>query len=74
MLDQLEKLKRRERIRQFLNSLALAPKRICKSLHHCALCNCPITAGEEYRDRGLDRRAHEFCFQAVSKDLQLTGK
>ena len=61
---------RRARILRFLNSLALAPKRVCRTLHCCQLCACPITIGQEYRDRGVDRRAHEECYLYVVEDFR----
>ena len=70
MRIQFAKVSREKRIRKFLNSLAVAPKRVCRTLHHCELCACDIKDGEEYRDRGVDRRAHEFCFQAVAREFK----
>ena len=58
------------RIRRFLNSLALKPVRTAKSLHCCQLCACAIAKGQEFRDGGVGRRAHEFCFQAVNKEVK----
>lgn len=66
----IESNERRGRILAFLNSLSLAPKRTCKSLHYCELCACEIRNGQEYRDRGVDRRAHEECFQACAKEFR----
>ena len=57
------------RLQAFINSLALAPKRKCLTLHECALCACEIRIGDIYRDRGHGRRAHEHCFQAVLADI-----
>lgn len=58
----------RGRIRQFLNALALKPVKTSRLARCCALCACPIQAGEKLRDAGPTRRAHEFCFQAVLSD------
>lgn len=55
----------RVKLRAFLNSLALAPIRTCRTLHSCAFCTLAIRDGDQYRDRGLDRRAHEKCFQSA---------
>ena len=37
------------------------PKRICRSLHHCAVCNHPILDRQEYYDGGYGKRCHVFC-------------
>ena len=37
------------------------PVRTCQTLHHCAVCNEPIMAGERYHDGGEPRRAHIDC-------------
>lgn len=37
------------------------PKRICRSLHHCAVCDHPILDRQEYYDGGYNRRCHVFC-------------
>ena len=52
-----------------LTSLAEAPLRTCRSLHECVICTGPIYLGEQYRDRGYARRAHEDCFQSAAKRL-----
>jgi hypothetical protein len=57
------------RLRKFLNSLALKPKRTCRTLHCCQLCACEIRLGDEYRDGGYGRRAHEYCFQACNREI-----
>jgi hypothetical protein len=54
-------------LRKLLNSLALAPLRTCRTLHHCCLCDKPIMFGEQYRDCGYRRRAHQTCFESWSK-------
>jgi len=59
----------RKRIEKFLNGLSLKPKRVCRSLHHCELCATDIRDGQEYRDGGVGRRAHESCYQAVRKEF-----
>lgn len=38
------------------------PVRTCRSLHHCEICSSPIVMGEQYRDGGYSRRAHEACY------------
>lgn len=58
----------RGRILQFLNSLALKRVKAARTVKCCALCACPIEAGQEFRDGGIGRRAHEFCFRAVRRD------
>lgn len=58
------------RLLKFCNSLSLKPMRVCRSLHHCAFCGQDIRLGDEYRDGGLGRRAHEFCFQAVRREFK----
>ena len=37
------------------------PVRTCQTLHHCAVCDEPIMAGERYHDGGYNRRAHTDC-------------
>lgn len=37
------------------------PLRICRSLHHCEVCDKDITLGEQYFDGGHSRRAHRTC-------------
>ena len=37
------------------------PMRICMYLHHCAVCDRDIVAGQAYFDGGYGRRAHESC-------------
>lgn len=37
------------------------PIRTCRSLHHCAVCDKPISLGQRYFDGGYGRRAHESC-------------
>ncbi len=61
----------RTRLMKFINSLYLKPLRQCRTLHCCALCGLEIRVGDEYRDGGYGRRAHEFCFQATAKDIKL---
>ena len=38
------------------------PLRTCRSLHSCEICSLPIVMGEQYRDGGYGRRAHEACY------------
>jgi hypothetical protein len=42
-------------------------KRICRYVHHCAICKKDIVAGEEYYDGGYSRRAHVECAKMVTK-------
>ncbi len=65
-----EKRARRARILKFLNALALKPVRTCRTLHHCEMCGHDITDGQQYRDGGVDKRAHEDCFQVWRKEIQ----
>ena len=41
------------------------PKRTCRYLNHCNVCNQPILSGQEYFDGGYGRRCHVEC--ALSK-------
>lgn len=52
---------------KLVNSLRFAPLRTCQSMHACALCGETIQVGQQYRDRGLDRRAHEVCLNRVDE-------
>ena len=45
------------------------PKRTCMTLHECRICGQLIRAGQEYRDGGYGRRAHEKCVSARVDDL-----
>lgn len=60
----------KQRLRAFLNSLFLKKLHRCNSLHHCELCDCDITIGQEYRGDSPGRRAHEYCRLAVAGELQ----
>lgn len=42
------------------------PLRTCRYLCHCEICDKPIVAGEQYRDGGYSRRAHETCLKENS--------
>lgn len=44
------------------------PKRLCRWLNHCAICDQPITAGQEYYDGGYGRRCHVWCAPPPSID------
>ena len=59
----------KQRLQKMCNRLALAPERTCHSLHHCVFCNQAITLGQTYRDKGLNARAHDFCFKAVAREF-----
>jgi hypothetical protein len=59
----------RRRLQVMCRRLALAPIRTCKSLHRCVFCGQEIRFGDEYRDRGLDARAHTTCFEAVNREV-----
>ena len=37
------------------------PKRICRTMHYCNVCERPILLGEEYFDGGYGRRCHVVC-------------
>ena len=37
------------------------PVRVCRTLHHCEICEKNINLGQVYRDGGYGRRAHETC-------------
>lgn len=37
------------------------PRRTCRTLHHCKLCDTHITLGEAYFDGGYGKRAHVEC-------------
>jgi hypothetical protein len=39
------------------------PLRTCRTLHHCEVCKRDITIGQQYRDGGYGKRAHETCAQ-----------
>ena len=67
-------VKTTSKVRNFLNSLALKPTRTCRSLHTCALCLCEIRTGDQYRDGGFARRAHETCFKEVSREYAKTSR
>lgn len=56
------------RIRAFLNTLALKRAKRARTLKACSLCACAIEVGSEFRDAGPGRRAHEWCYQAVSQE------
>lgn len=57
------------RLLKYLNSLGLSKIRVARTTHCCQLCACPINGGEEFRDGGPGRNAHEFCYQAVRKEF-----
>jgi len=44
-----------------LVALAKRPVRICRTLHHCAICQTEIIIGQKYYDGGYGRRAHKNC-------------
>jgi len=58
------------RLLKYLNSLSLKRTRVAMTTHCCQLCACPINPGEEFRDSGPGRNAHEFCYQAVRKEIK----
>ena len=52
------------------------PKRVCYSLHECAVCGKAIYGGEEYYDGGYNRRCHVGCAptqQGNSADISDRG-
>jgi hypothetical protein len=59
-------LQSKKLLQRLCNRLALAPTRVCRSLHSCVLCGKDITLGEHYRDRGYATRAHDKCFREVA--------
>jgi hypothetical protein len=38
-------------------------------MHECALCSAGIKYGEQYKDGGLDRRAHIQCIDDANTKL-----
>jgi len=46
------------------------PLRICRTLHHCAICYETIVIGEVYLDGGYGRRAHKSCNDEVKKNIE----
>ncbi len=42
------------------------PKRMCRWLNECSLCDRHIKSGEIYYDGGFGRRAHENCVRIVA--------
>jgi hypothetical protein len=62
------------RLQAMCRRLALAPVRVCKSLHQCVFCGHPITVGNSYRDRGYGERAHVICFEAVNREVNKVRK
>lgn len=58
----------KSRIQAMCRRLALAPLRTCRTIHLCTFCAQPISAGDQYRDRGYGARAHETCFKAVNRE------
>jgi hypothetical protein len=65
-----EKRAARTRLRTFCNSISLKQPKFAHVVHCCCLCMTPIEKGDEYRDGGPGRRVHEFCFDALAKDLK----
>lgn len=58
--------------RRQLNSLTVAPVHTCRvGYHECCLCLETIMLGQQYRDRGLGRRAHVVC---VTERAQERGR
>ena len=55
-------------------SLSGAPLRTCQTLRHCCLCTKDITIGQQYRDRGFQRRAHEPCVQEAALKIKQAGE
>lgn len=59
------------RILRYLNKVSLIRATVRKgSVACCCLCACPIEIGSEYRNGGEGQRCHEFCFQAVRKEIK----
>jgi hypothetical protein len=59
----------KDRLQAACRRLALAPVRVCRSLHRCCFCMQDIRLGESYRDRGYKMRAHTECFAAVNREV-----
>ena len=45
------------------------PLRVCRSLHHCEVCNGDIRLGQEYFDGGYGRRAHVACIERDKTEI-----
>lgn len=43
------------------------PLRVCRSQHHCSVCDKTITLGQRYYDGGARKRAHETCVDAAAE-------
>ena len=51
------------------------PRRFCKYLNYCAVCNQDIKEGEEYFDGGYGRRCHVKCAPPkMEPDCDFTGE
>ena len=44
-----------------LERIAEKKIRVCRSMHHCDLCNKDILNGQKYHDGGYGMRAHVDC-------------
>ena len=49
------------------------PKRVCRTMHHCQICNDTIHLGEEYFDGGFNRRVHVTCFDELNNPDEYPG-
>lgn len=59
-----------QRLQRAVNSLVLRPlRRARREAGFCAFCTHSIAAGQEYRDGGKGRRAHQDCVTAVSREV-----
>jgi hypothetical protein len=65
-----EKRAARTRLRSFVNRVSLKQPKFARVVHCCCLCMTPIEKGEEYRDGGPGQRVHDFCFDALARELR----
>lgn len=59
----------RAKLQAMCRRLALAPMRVCQTMHMCVFCDNKIGYGDEYRDKGYGARAHIICFEAVNREV-----
>lgn len=61
----------RRRLILFCNSLAMKKTITARrEAGRCALCNCVIGEGDEYRNGGPKRKAHESCWKATADSFK----
>ena len=56
-----------EMLAEAVRRVKTKPVRICRTLHHCFLCQSRIVCGQEYADGGYSRRAHTACLARFSE-------